>query len=459
LYELWFPETMQRTGGRRTDWLRYGLWMGILPKLGPVELDELSKDAPNHPARLDLYLQAGHESYMEGDEERAQMALQGILDGDIGYVARHRGVQSPISALGAILDPEPYGSAFLGYSGIPYGNLWSRQALSVRPLRDLSKIAATDSIAVREARQLLAIFVRVVGLPVQVWRTQLGPWEELIESGRRMWGERWASVRLAAISAGIQSQSETYPEYSELFDETQPLCRRTRYARLRAGAPVWWSKQAEGAEDSLEGMLLTTLLLLWSGERTFVHLSEAVSSTIDKMSEVDYGKVFDFVDHSMWPLNRSRDRRFALEPTLFPSGLSPRAVAAFMLRLKPQHRIDFYLSHLADYVGNDLRVLSMCQRAEIGLVKRERDRWWRLADVAKKAYERVGLASPISGPVVYGRDDIGVMPLGVAKQIVSDASRYPYNLVVLAESRCRQALGESIVPVSTVAARDGWFSS
>jgi hypothetical protein len=54
---------------------------------------------------------------------------------------------------------------------------------------------------------------------------------------------------LATVGAGIRSTTEKYAESSNLFDQTQPLAHRIRYARLRSGAHRWWRAQLEQAKS------------------------------------------------------------------------------------------------------------------------------------------------------------------------------------------------------------------
>lgn len=51
------------------------------------------------------------------------------------------------------------------------------------------------------------------------------------------------------------------------------------------------------------------------------------------------------------------------------------------------------------------------------------------------------------------------MPLGIAQEILSTPDHFPSFLLAMAEERCRQDVSSKIVPVTTIAEREGWFSA
>ena len=49
------------------------------------------------------------------------------------------------------------------------------------------------------------------------------------------------------------------------------------------------------------------------------------------------------------------------------------------------------------------------------------------------------------------------LPEEVAREIVEQCDCYPAELVAWAERACRRKLAKGVVPVSTIAKREGWF--
>jgi hypothetical protein len=76
-----------------------------------------------------------------------------------------------------------------------------------------------------------------------LWATNLSPWNNLVEIIRQGWGDVWICFHFANIASGIKSSSETYKEFSDLLDHSKDLCKRARYARLRAGQYSWWESK------------------------------------------------------------------------------------------------------------------------------------------------------------------------------------------------------------------------
>src|SRR5690606_21291042 len=90
------------------------------------------------------------------------------------------------------------------------------------------------SDAVAKCKRVVSIAIEAGRTEGNRWATELIPWDSLISAIVAEFGECPAASHLATVAAGIKSPTETCTDCPDLFDHSKSLCRRARYARLRA---------------------------------------------------------------------------------------------------------------------------------------------------------------------------------------------------------------------------------
>ena len=76
----------------------------------------------------------------------------------------------------------------------------------------------SDSEAASRCRELVDVGAERWEMSVSEWTTELGPWNDLVERGRKLFGERWTFAILANIGAGIRAKDKKIEQASELHD-------------------------------------------------------------------------------------------------------------------------------------------------------------------------------------------------------------------------------------------------
>ena len=459
LHSLWLTETLGHKDAERTKWLRYGLWMGVLPKASSDELDAVLSDKQDAAERLSLLLQANREGYFEKRPDVEEYAIRAILNGDIPVGGGNGRTLSPLVAFARILTPFSYAPAFRRQWRFGHHEIWWH-FLNPESLKEAIKSPPEATDAIVQVQRMVEVFIEQAGRGVEDWGVSLEPWDSLIEECRSIWGEQWAHYALSVTASGIRSQDQSPAEYSDLLDRSQPLCRRARYARLRAGVPSWWAGQLDGAHDRLERLFVLSLLLAWGSERTLLQLGSILDGLLRNVEYAEYAKVYGLVDDVVWMTDRNffRNWRSSFDPGVLDS-LSPRSIAILCLRLRRQESAELYRRYLSDYSGDEPVIVEACLQNEVELASKDPARWRKLAEVASRAYVRSRKISERLMNVSWSREEMDVMSEEVVREIAGNAQKYPYQLVVEAEARCRQVLENSIVPVATVAERDSWFRS
>jgi len=247
--DRWWELARQKTERDLVRWLRYGGMLGVVAAVGTERIEELISNLTGSlqgEARCVL-LRYRYFDFFEKSEEGFACAMDLYLDGLVvpGYF---QGGEALIEEFGKRLQPERYAMALERRSPVEVRAGWSR----FFGLRDaeackLGDLQGPQFGPAAECRKWLKVAEECSKLTEREWGTSLSPWNRIVESGRKCWGERWSWNILATFGAGIRSQSETCTNDRDLFDPSRPLCQRVRYARLRAGNPGWWKARLREA--------------------------------------------------------------------------------------------------------------------------------------------------------------------------------------------------------------------
>jgi hypothetical protein len=289
------------------------------------------------------------------------------------------------------------------------------------------------------------------------WASELDPWDNIVEKSRSVWGEQWVHFFLANAASGIKSTTETCRDFPDLLDRSKSLCRRARYARLRAGTVKWWEKQFDAAADNSDLVLINLTLLTWGSHRTIAELAAHIESALDRLPTTEWQRLMRTVRQSIFLVREHvRENVLAFDVDALPGSLSARAAATFGLRAKGDVGQTIYLKYLASYQGYDPVIWGFCQRAATQLLFHDPRNWQAHLSTIERSYAE-GAPFETSGLPEYARR-ADTLALPIARTIAEYSDKYPGQLVTLAESVCRRDVASRITPVGLIAQRDGWFS-
>jgi hypothetical protein len=448
----WWQEAEKRTGLSRTDWVNFGLRLGMLKNLTPAEIENLLSDSPLTAQRISMLLKARQFGYFDGSKIAFEQAISAILDSDISPMHQQRSAHV-LEVLPLALDPDRYAIAFSGRYPVALREVWSRSENHHPSQQQYTLLPLDDSTP--ESR-FVNTAISLSETSANEWATSLKPWNSLVNVGSDLWGSRWSLVLLANFAAGIRSTQETCTDFSNLLDHTLPICNRTRYARLRAGSPTWWRKQIKMACSEQDYCLVALLAFTWCSPTTL----RALRSD------------FQFLDQLPLPwwtrLSESARRcnflmRVRLKTPLVAYGIdgetvrmSERQITALSYRADRQERARLLEMLLRDYSGDDLQVLSFCEREALERADFGQESWRIFLPFIAKAYECGATTERKQFPFSFRRNRFQ-MSLAIAEEIAGKADKYPGYLVAAAENSIRAYVSSRIVPVGRVAAKDGWF--
>lgn len=191
------------TESDRTRWCEYGLNLGALSQISLDDLQRLVSDAPHEPRRLNFIFRARRIDYCEKSQDTFNAVTDAILARDITS-QRARRPQSVLELFGHSLDPHRYALAFNFRQPIPLSEVWGRDPRTNFAMIDGNAIKEMPSYESAERCLEVAKVAETEATQTAMdWATELKPWERLVETSRRLWGERWAHSFLANIAAGI----------------------------------------------------------------------------------------------------------------------------------------------------------------------------------------------------------------------------------------------------------------
>jgi hypothetical protein len=285
----------------------------------------------------------------------------------------------------------------------------------------------------------------------------LVPWSAIIEAARGIDGSRWALCALANMAAGIRSKTETSSGCDDLFDESMPLAARVRYARLRAGNPGWWMRQAKSATTKLERMLALTVVMSWGSSRTILHLLAELDGLVGTLESRDLEKVHKATKWATRVGGIELKRLQVITP-LKASALTPDIIGLLALRGDSDLKTYLYDNFLRTYSGENAELIQFCMVTEQRKFAQSGGNWRRFAQLAERVYGGTRASDRVLLPTLTPLRRATPMPLTIAREITDRPDDFPFVLVTLAEQRCREDVAGSVVPVAVSAEKEGWFA-
>ncbi|HEX3238736.1 MAG TPA: hypothetical protein VHR18_01210 [Solirubrobacterales bacterium] len=428
----WLSTTNEQTGMHRDRWITYGRLMGTLAAASERELDDLLGHPPADRELMEL-LASGRGRYVEADEHRSELTVEIILSGRWPF----------------LLDDED--NAVINKFGQIYAYT-QHPAFGARLVRSRpAEIAerSRDYDILHRCGEALRIWEEQDRADGHDWSTSLQPWEVFIEASRRLFGEQWAHSVLAIEGSGIKSTSDTARDAPELFDSDVPLARRVRYARLRAGNPGWWGRQLSVAGPGDERLLALGVLLSKASARTISAHIEQLDGVISGLPSDEFQRLYSVCSRGRIFRARSNEASALSKKVLrLPRDLSNRMVELVSLRAAVPLRAKLYSDYLQGYAGRRAALLEMCIEQELSGDRRNAEAWKRALSMIRRHPH---------GYYLRPRRRWAEMPIGIAREICSDAASFDPDLVEWAESRCFSAA--RVRPVSKVAVQERWFEA
>ena len=453
LVGLW-ARRLKNTPSPPRRWLEYAVDLGVLSHITIESLKDLLGDLSM--LRPSLLYRARRLDILQSSEEWFRTTVHGILDRQL-IAQPQRRIESALDALAHALDPHRYAVAFMERAPVRLAQLIERRG---RP-RSLSWSGelATNTEGYPEHRMCVAtaaLAEELCNRSAAEWATEIAPWDQLVEFGRSTFGPQWILVYMANFAAAIRSNTERCSEYSSLLDHSQPLCRRTRYARLRSGQHSWWRQQFRSAESEEDVRLVCLVALTWARPSTLVALNPDLDAAIESLDERSWHRIAVAVRRALSMLHlRKEERTSSFSVDDLGATISPRTASALMMRADAPTAHSLYIKHLRETLATDPIVLEQIQTEALDLENVGGQSWSPDLEKVKQCYAAGTLEPHIPASKLMHQTD--TLPLQMAQEIARQPTNFPAPLVGMAEETCRREAAANAQPLAEVADRQGWF--
>jgi len=445
----WRAHVNDRSPDKQTYWLESGLLIKQISRLPKDELEAAIGSFPRTDRTAQALLRANRFDLLESEYKFFKLAVQEILSSTVDlHLSSHRYL---LAAFASSLAPWRYCAPPWYPGDAPLNANWRQRGpfSALNPDPPLS--TETKNKVAAKCREFVRTSARLGDYEIRRWKTEIAPWNELVECGRRLFGDQWAFLLLANAAASIRSKQESCTESSTLFDQNDSLCSRIRYARLRAGSPGWWKEQLNEIDSPESATLALLVLLTWGGNSPLVKLSNEINVIVESLPQPAWNRLLVLVRIS---LNLPLYNGSGLE--LPPKNAGARLLSIWCRRTDLAKRVRVFRDRLLDYDGNDPTVLSFCQSTALEALDLKAVEWTDVLEIFSRSY-LLGVASgePRRNNIVSRlKSDL---PLEIAKKICSDPDVYPSFLISWAEEAFGKHVTERIVPVGITAKNDRWF--
>jgi hypothetical protein len=449
---LWVHEVSSVTEHSRTAWLLYGLHLGCLSTVSSDLLQNLLSDLPLTTERADLLMRGHRADVIQGSEQYFRIVLGSLLERRVTVV---RTGGRLIEAFCQALNPERYVLGFDGAIQVPLVELWDRTRVRRNTQEAQSPEEDPKYPEAEKCRRIVDLSLQLAKQDAGSWANNLSNWDTLVSAIVNTFGTGTAAVELAVVASGIRSSSETCVDSPDLFDSSRPLCRRARYARLRAGTPPWWSRVFQMVSTKEDRLLSSLLWFTWASPSTVGHTVTLVDAIVASLSQEEWETLFDSLERTIkFARPQESSRKLMITQLKSVDELSHRTMALLWFRADPVLTWSFSSGRPVPETS-DFRILKVLQAMAIRrLVRREGDLQEAL-NLLARSYAAGVLSPPYSSYSLVRHLD--GLPEAIAAEIAANAQSYPSFLVAAAEKRCRDSTAQKVRPVSKAAEEEGWF--
>ncbi|HVB25980.1 MAG TPA: hypothetical protein VNG51_28835 [Ktedonobacteraceae bacterium] len=453
--ELWYKEALHVLGEERTRWFHYGLYLQALPRINQNDVEKLLSDDPDNLERIKYLFRAAQLENVSRFEQHCKILMDSVLAGDFTVPFRLKS-KTILESFVQTMNVLRYVWAFQNPEPIPLDEHWKRRGLV---FTEMEKPLNGKNLTSNEFDNLLSV-VELVQIELKrtakEWATELSSWDKIVEKLRMLWGERWLNFHFANIASGIKSPKETCRNFPDLLDSSKSLCKRTRYARLRAGVPDWWKKQLETALTDQDEMFILLVLLTWGSSSTITHLVEDIDAVFNQMSVENWLRLVRSLKQAVSISNVDLERnRLSIDDTKLPVNLSPRTITALGIRTKSEDTAVLYQKYLFNYQGADKYVLQFCQETAFQIASIDPNHWEQALTTIENSYAK-GVILDL-GYNIRIRSKESVISKQAAEEIAQYPEKYPRVLVPLVEAMYREVVTQNIIPVGDIARNQHWF--
>lgn len=434
-----------------TEWYRFAYRLQLLHQVDRATVARIlsTKKEEHLLARIIVTLNAYGSEYLDDKLELKRLVVNKIVEREIETVI-HQSTRSAVGFLTMVLHPIIAAAVFEA----------SDQEITFKT--HISKFLETERdgnsfdnfVVVDEVDELIHDFSQQISgvfeTPLTTFKSSIVPWDILVESGRKTFGDRWAFFGLAVISAGLKGKSDEVGSYTNFDDTEVSLCKRTRYARLKSGNVKYWEDLFSSSSNK---SFLLLVFITWATPKVILELAKVVSDVIRSIGKKELEKVEKLLQSTVRSsyFNRSLQREIETSIESLESYETLKFLISF--RYPNDGRQDFILNFVGIKFVKTQNILPISINSLIEKMMHDQVTSATLAQI-REIYTKATLAN---ARYYYLSPEMGDIPLSIAKEVMRNCKDYPRMVGVAAERTCRTHAGSKRIPIGEIAERDKWF--
>lgn len=267
LIETWLEEAASVPQEEANKHLAKGRVLDLLSKLSSDEVDTL-RETWGKPGDFDQRIIASGCSVLLRKAEPQLATIKRAMEGDVAFGS----IGGEWSRLAALLDP----GYLHGVLGGPFRASLREEMKPSQHNRMIPRVAALlEKLEATLSENALV-------------ETQLEPWQQAIDALEGVSSASFMSHVIANVAAGIRSSVQRGAGAHHLFDDSKPLTRRVRFARMRPNQTAWWSQQYDYAQTDMQRSAWALHMTAWAGAEPMLRLIDPLDRSLASMTEMQY---------------------------------------------------------------------------------------------------------------------------------------------------------------------------
>lgn len=453
--ELWMEHASELKGEKLTNWLEYAYYMQIIYRLDERLLtDILKEDKRELKRRLKLLIDGNKFDLCDRNLELKELIFRGILNAEMYFhPRRYKGHSfnflsfvSNTYVLSAIFEHryDPYSLLDIANNRMHYIDSMNENRITEFDVNDIID---------QKIQEFYNASQQLLNERLSHWKVDIKPWEKLVYSFQRSFGECWIPYLISIIAAAIKSKEAKFDDHEDLDDDSKSLCKRVRNARLKSGNITWW-RQTLNSTKSIE--FTTLVCLTWCTPKTLIEL---YPSLIEKFDDVNGIKIKPFVTKlkkvTQVSLLDSMQQKL-ITKWLSNNKIDCRFIYLLSFRFPEQSRGEFIYKFLKNYDGDVQEILKQKLDYLLYDFLHKSHTEAKLNEI-RNVYSKIKRYDNQNSRYRTDYQNHLELPIELAKSIMKEFKQYPESLAVIAERICRRYAYKQNMPVGEIAKAEKWF--
>jgi hypothetical protein len=468
--EFWVNGLKILSPEKTIHWLEYAYRMEIIHKLDENILLNMILQDTNlslQEQKLQIIINGNRFDVIDHDVKLKQIALEGILAGEITAIPRRVKYDSTLQSLSILLNPsilnttiydkEARSVSFIGYvrNRFSFYNFDENEYEGI-----LNRATLSNDNVDKKIVKLYESIADVLKSNLSDWKNNIENWDFLIEKLRSVFGDRWAFNILSAIVAGIRDKNILDDSYYSLSDSSLSLCKRAKYARSKSGNLNYWEKEFS---RSIDLPFICLMFFTWATLKVITELRDKIQNIINQLSKSDIKLLSDSLSkvtrHNEFRNSQAREAIHFIQNT----SLSFELKYLICLRLPKNIRENFIYSQ-DNTITSIFKIDIAREKFEFLVSKYLKDTNNRIILEQIKMQYKLFSDFDITYENLYRHfirfhnESRSVrIPIDISKDIMNDPLSYPRIIASIAEKMCRLYANENVNIVGKIADKEKWF--